>query len=125
MEDGLGFLIRDYDRLGADENLGFVRVPPAALYRARGERMEYKLEPPPGSTDGEVPGYLAVRCRRATDNDQKFMEGYVASLKAVAAQEHPPTVTSNIRSIVTRNKKLDPNGIKRVSPESINQALAR
>ena len=116
LNDGLGFLVRDFDRLGSDESLGFVRVSPGTLYKAQGERLEFKLQPPPGSKHAAegVPGYLAIRCRRASENDIKFMEGFKASLKAVAAQEHPATVTSNIRSIVTRNEKVEKDGTRKV-----------
>ena len=116
LQDGLGFVVRDFDRLGADENLGLVRVPPATLYKAKGERLEFKLQPPPGA-GGDVTGYLAIRCRRASDGDKIFMEGHKASLTAVAAQEHPTTVTSDIRSIVTRREKVEKDGTRKVREE--------
>lgn len=34
--------------------------------------MELKLLPPPRKP-GDVPGYIAIRCRRATDYDKHFM----------------------------------------------------
>lgn len=112
--EGLACIVKDYDRMGANEPLGVIRIPALALYKANGERMVYKLQPPPGSRVSEVPGYLAIRCRRATDHDKEFMKGHEASLKAVAAIEHPPTVTSNIRSIVTRYEKVEKDGTKKV-----------
>ena len=115
LSEGLYCLIKDYDTFGQNDALGVVVVPPKLLYNGKGERLEFKILPPPGSKAKEVQGRFAVRVRRATENDKKFMEGYESSLLAVAATEHPKTVTSNIRSIVTRQFKYEKDGTKMVS----------
>jgi hypothetical protein len=114
VNNGMQLLVKDYDQLGHNEFLGCVAVPPAALYKAKGERMVFKLQPAPGAIHKETSGFLAVRCRRATDYDKKFMEDYTDKKKAVAAVTHPMTVNSNLRSIITRNKRVEKDGTKKV-----------
>ncbi|KAL3921597.1 MAG: hypothetical protein SGILL_002669 [Bacillariaceae sp.] len=114
IEDGIKFLVKDFDQLGKDEVLGLVHVNPRALYKANGERMEFKLQPPLG-TRKEVPGYLVIRCRHATDYDQKFMADHAKSKggKGVASYEHPQANTGLVKTLTTRNKKKDKEGTER------------
>lgn len=113
IEDGMKFLVKDFDQFGGNETLGIVHVPPKTLYKANGERMEFKLQPVPGKTTTEVPGYLAIRCRRATAHDKNFIEGFEGSLKAVAAPKMPKVTNSAIKSIISRTVKVE-DGIKKV-----------
>jgi hypothetical protein len=80
--------------------------------------MEFKLQPVPGKTGDEVPGYLAIRCRRATVYDKNFMEGLESSMTAIAAPKAPKVYNNAIKSIVTRNKKVE-DGIKKVSRDDV------
>jgi hypothetical protein len=114
VEEGLTLLVKDYDRIGGNEMLGIVKVPAHNMYQAKGERMEFKLQPPPGSRATEIGGYIAMRCRRATEYDKKFMAGYDESCKAVAATEIPKSKTSDFLSIVTRKERVDKDGTKKV-----------
>lgn len=114
LEDGMKFLVKDFDQFGSNETLGLVHVPPRTLYLANGERMEFKLQPVPGKTVGEVPGYLAIRCRRATTYDKTFMEGMQSSMKAIAAPKLPKSQGNAIKSMVTKTSKIE-NGVKKVS----------
>jgi hypothetical protein len=114
LEDGMTFLVKDFDQFGGNETLGLVHVSPRILYRANGERMEFKLQPVPGKTAAEVPGYLAIRCRRATEYDRTFMEGLQTSVKAIAAPKLPKSQGNVIKTIVTKTSKID-NGVKKVS----------
>lgn len=114
LEDGLALLIKDYDQFGHNEMLGAVTLPPTFLYNGRGERREFKLQPPPGSKEEEVPGFIAIRCRRATDYDKNFMNGYEESLHAVVSSQNPKTNNSNIKSIVTRHVKNEKDGTRKV-----------
>jgi hypothetical protein len=108
------FLVKDFDQFGANEMLGLVHVPPRTLYLAKGERMEFKLQPVPGKTADEVPGHLAIRCRRASAQDKEFIEGFEGSLKAVAAPKMPKVTNSAIKSIISKTAKME-DGIKKVS----------
>lgn len=112
LEDGMKFLVKDFDQFGSNETLGLVHVPPRTLYRANGERMEFKLQPVPGKTAGEVPGYLAIRCRRATTYDKTFMQGMQSSMKAIAAPKLPKSQGNAIKSMVTKTSKNE-NGVKK------------
>jgi len=121
----------DFDKIGGDEMLGKVIIPPKVLYEARGERMEFKLGPPPGHSE-DVPGHLAVRCRRATDYDLKFMKEYNEAEKAAAAESEGLSLKDmakhatesaggggNLKAIMTRVKRVvrdkdNPGGIKQV-----------
>ena len=114
LEDGLKFLVKDFDQFGGNETLGLVHVPPRTIYRADGERMEFKLQPVPGKTAGEVPGYLAIRCRRATTYDKTFIEGLRSSMKAIAAPKLPKSQGNALKSMVTKVTKNE-NGVKKVS----------
>lgn len=117
VEDGMKFIVKDFDQLGKDEVLGLVHVNPRLLYRSKGERMEFKLQPPIGSKDKEVPGYLVLRCRRATEYDIKFMAEYARTkgAKGVAAYEHPHTTTNLVKTMTTWNRKKDKDGTIKVS----------
>jgi hypothetical protein len=73
--DGLLCVLHDFDAIGADEKLGQFCISPKQLYDAKGERMEFALQPIPGDTN-TVTGHIAIRCRRATDFDMNFMNDY-------------------------------------------------
>jgi hypothetical protein len=117
VEDGMKFVIKDFDQFGKDDVLGLVHVNPRILYLANGERMEFKLQPPMGSNDEEVPGYLVLRCRRATDYDIKFMSEYAKTkgAKGVASYEHPKVNTGLVKTMTTWNRKKDKDGRIKVS----------
>ena len=116
LQDGMKLLVKDYDQFGANDTLGLVKVHPTALYRGSGERMEFKIQPVPGKTANEVPGYLAIRCRRATEYDKRFMEGLESSMKAIAVPKAPRVANNAIKSIVSRTTKVE-DGIKKVSQD--------
>ena len=110
---GLLCLLVDYDQFGTNEKLGAVTIPPKALFDAKGERMEFKLGPPPGKTH-EPSGYLAVRCRRASDYDIKFMKKYKESGKTSMLSRREKVVdpteskggSGNIRSYFKRQTRV-------------------
>lgn len=62
--------------MGSDEKLGEFYIPPHTIYEGKGERIEFKLLPPPRSKKDEVPGFVAIRVRRATEYDLRFMAEY-------------------------------------------------
>lgn len=111
----------DYDVMSSDE-MGFFVVPPDMLYRADGEREVFKLKPPPRSRRREVPGHLAIRCRRATEYDKEFLKELKSSeaensnsvSKSMSAATAVEGGKSNLRSILSRNVKVDKNGVKKV-----------
>lgn len=117
IEDGMKFLVKDFDQFGGDETLGLVSVPPRTLYLAKGERMEFKLQPVPGKTADDVPGYLAIRCRHASPQDKNFMEGLESadggSRRGMAAAKMPKVSNNTIKSIITRTVKME-DGVKKV-----------
>jgi hypothetical protein len=117
LSEGLICILYDYDKVGSNEKLGAITIPPKALYDAKGERMEFKLGPSPGETK-DVPGYLSIRCRRATDYDAKFMTDFekgsdLLGLKAAASKaHHTKGGASNIKSLMSRNTKTEKDGEK-------------
>lgn len=111
-------MVKDFDQFGVDETLGIVQVQPSTLYKANGERMEFKLQPVPGKTGDEVPGYLAIRCRRATAYDKNFMEGLESSMTAIAAPKAPKANINLIKSLRQGNTKVE-DGIKKVSRDDV------
>ena len=117
LDDGMRFIVKDFDSIGKDEVLGIVHVKPQILYKAEGQRMEFKIQPPHGSKASEVPGYLVLRVRRATEYDQKFMADYenTKGNQGVASVEHPKATTNFVKTMTTFNKRKDKDGIVRVS----------
>lgn len=128
LSDGLLCLVIDFDKIGAHEVLGLALIPPKTIFESKGERLEFKLNPPPGKGD-EVTGYLAVRCRRASDYDQRFMKEYLtterrddqaASFTQLTKEAlESAGGTGNLKSILTRNTRMvrsmqDPRGVKQV-----------
>ena len=103
----------------SSDELGMFVVPPHVLYKANGEREVFKLKPPPRSKREEVPGHLAIRCRRATQYDREFMKEYessqvVAKADAFSAATLAAGGQSDLKSILGRNEKTDKTGIKKV-----------
>eukprot|EP00537_Pseudo-nitzschia_pungens_P003533 CAMPEP_0172372246 /NCGR_PEP_ID=MMETSP1060-20121228/46652_1 /TAXON_ID=37318 /ORGANISM="Pseudo-nitzschia pungens, Strain cf. cingulata" /LENGTH=1198 /DNA_ID=CAMNT_0013098153 /DNA_START=437 /DNA_END=4033 /DNA_ORIENTATION=+ len=115
IEEGITFVVRDYDKLGKHDVIALCQVDPKILYDADGERMEFKLSLP--SSGGrsapkeENAGILVIRCRRATKYDQKFMEEYnkhdTKNAKGVASYNAPVADTNVIKTITTKVKKVD------------------
>ena len=115
--DGLFCRVVDYDVLSSDD-LGYFVVPPDVLYKANGEREVFKLKSPPRSK-GEVPGHLAIRCRRAKQYDKEFMKEFESSEAAKADTVSAATVSeggkSDLKSILETKVKVDKTGIRKVS----------
>jgi len=115
--DGLFCRVVDYDVISSDD-LGYFVVPPDILYNAIGAREVFKLKPPPRSKGSEVPGFLGVRCRRATQYDKDFMKEFESSQAVKTDTMSAATIgeggKSNLSSILERNVKTDKSGIKRV-----------
>jgi hypothetical protein len=117
LSEGLLCILYDFDKVGKNEKLGAITIPPRTLYEAKGERMEFKLGPSPGETK-DVPGYLAIRCRRATDYDAKFMIDFkqgadsdLLGLKAATSKAHDTKGgASNLKSLLGRNTKVFRDG---------------
>lgn len=121
--DGLFCRVVDYDVISSDD-LGMFVVPPDVLYTASGEREVFKLKPPPRSKRKEVPGHLAIRCRRATQYDKDFMKEFESS-QAAAKVDTMSTATlggkSDLQSLMGRNEKTDKTGIKKVNKKPTRQ----
>jgi hypothetical protein len=118
LSEGLLCILYDFDKVGKNEKLGAITIPPKTLYEAKGERMEFKLGPSPGETK-DVPGYLAIRCRRATEYDANFMtdsakgaDSDLLGLKAATSKAlHTKGGASNLQSMLNRNSKVFKDGI--------------
>jgi C2 domain len=72
--DGMLCILYDYDKLGANDALGAVTIPPKTIFDAKGERMEFPLGTPPVKCHHKITGNLAIRIRRATQYDIDFMD---------------------------------------------------
>lgn len=131
--EGLLCVVYDYDKLGGNERLGAITIPPKTIYHANGERMEFKLGPPPGKAN-DVPGYLAVRIRRATKNDIDFMTKreeagrMFASKKALGGHvDSHKGGSGNIKSMLTRRSRIaktGPNAGKKEVRTVLNRMVA-
>ena len=135
MSDGLLCVVFDFDQVGTHENLGQVYIPPDILYKASEERVELPLKPPSSST-AKSAGYLAIRCRRASDYDHHFMAELAETRKKEKREAAMPELhkiknltklatesaggSGNVASMLTRRSKIvksaeHPEGIKMVS----------
>ncbi|CAB9497692.1 Multiple C2 and transmembrane domain-containing protein 1 [Seminavis robusta] len=74
--DGITFEVKDYDFIGSNDMLGTVVVPPETILEAKGERLELQLK-----NKGNDAGFLAVRCRPATNYDREFLQGVTGRSK--------------------------------------------
>jgi hypothetical protein len=111
MDGGLSFLVEDRDGFSNNDLLGYTTVPAATLYKANGERMEFKLN---------TKGYLALRCRRATEYHKNFMAQYQKSRVAVVAHNSPHTLGNDILSMVTKtSKKAEGTKVVRIGAISL------
>eukprot|EP00980_Cylindrotheca_fusiformis_P020990 scaffold7987_cov200-Cylindrotheca_fusiformis.AAC.19 len=108
MNGGLSFLVEDRDGFSSNDLLGVTTVPAVALYKAKGERMEFKFN---------TKGFLAIRCRRATEHDKEFMAQYNKSRVAVVTQDRPKTLGNDILSMIAKStKKVDGTKVYKVRP---------
>ncbi len=121
IEEGLKFVVKDFDTVGKDEVLGICTVNPKIFYKAKGERMEFKLTPShvpnPGSLEEQnqsANSTIVIRCRRATAYDQKFMADFskheTKNAKGVSSYTAPEADTSVLKTLTTKVKKRDSNG---------------
>lgn len=121
IEDGLKFVVKDYDSIGKDEVLGICTVNPKIFYKAKGERMEFNLSNPrvsnPGSKDqhdDSVASTIVIRCRRASAYDQKFMADFAKqdtkNAKGVSSYTAPEADTSVFKTLTTKVRKKDAYG---------------
>eukprot|EP00535_Pseudo-nitzschia_heimii_P007256 CAMPEP_0197177648 /NCGR_PEP_ID=MMETSP1423-20130617/3180_1 /TAXON_ID=476441 /ORGANISM="Pseudo-nitzschia heimii, Strain UNC1101" /LENGTH=1215 /DNA_ID=CAMNT_0042627229 /DNA_START=106 /DNA_END=3753 /DNA_ORIENTATION=- len=123
IEDGLKFVVKDYDNIGKDEVLGICKVDPKKFYKANGERQEFKLTQPrirnagaKNATDdnGDQPcGVLVIRCRRASQYDTKFIADFAKhdnKAKGVASYTAPEADTSAFKTLTTKVKKRNADG---------------
>jgi Ca2+-dependent lipid-binding protein len=66
---GLFFQVKDWDRIGSNDELGTVQVSAGKLYNATGQDMEFKITPPIGK-EFEDAGTLMIRCSATTVDDR-------------------------------------------------------
>ena len=120
-EDGLTFLVQDFDKFGSNDNLGAITVSPKKLYEWSGERRDFLLRPLHGK-DSVGKSTLALRCRRATDYDKKFMHMLTAEKKGkhvalgfedgLAKVNETAGGTGGIKSILTKHERTEKFGPK-------------
>jgi hypothetical protein len=72
--NGLTFLVKDYDLLKADDCLGKVQLALRDLVTqgAMAKMLERKITPPKGHEGANV-GYLTIRVRQATSDDEESL----------------------------------------------------
>jgi hypothetical protein len=105
LSDGLHCIVFDFDQVSANEQLGQVYLSPRLLYEATGERMEFALTPPPQANDAsvDIAGFLAVRCRRASGFDMRFMKELAETRRREKREEIAPELVKlkNIAHLAT------------------------
>lgn len=67
--EGLTFKVKDWDRVGSNDDLGTVQVPAKDLYlSSKGAKVEYQLAPPAGR-EAENAGSITIRTSFTTAED--------------------------------------------------------
>lgn len=85
---GLEFKIKDWNRVGRDDDLGSAFVPAESIFDASDEILEFKIEPPKGHA--EVAGFISIHCRPATlgdKDDYKKSRGFLRNVSTVSDQK--------------------------------------
>ena len=109
--DGLIFEVKDFETIGGNDSLGAFNINARTLYRWNGERREFSLRPLIGQPDYKRSSKIALRVRRATEHDLKFMNEYrSAERKAISLPSIGTGTTSALKSILTVNKKREKDG---------------
>ena len=81
---GLELKIKDWDRVGKNDDLGSAFIPATTLYNVAGdETFEYKIDPPKGRSDEA--GFITIRCRPATLGDKEDYKRYKNPFRYVKA----------------------------------------
>ena len=104
--DGMTFIVYDYD-LNGNDILGGVSVPSKTLYLANEERIEMELQQltvgrkrVPDLPKNKYLGTIAISCRKATDDDKRFLNTYKEDAKkrsVVNKKSHkPPNILENM-----------------------------
>ena len=71
---GIVFKIKDWDRIGQNDELGQVAVSPELLLNSTGNNVELAILPPTAHK-GKEAGFITFRSRPATDEDRKPKKG--------------------------------------------------
>ena len=86
---GLVFKVKDWDRVGSNDDLGTFTMDADTLYKCEGGNMEVKLKAPKGI--GEDAGYMTIRCRPATASDQAVRKSLFGGMgKHLSLQDYGP-----------------------------------
>ena len=75
---GVTFKVKDWDRVGSNDDLGTVTLDAETFLKCEGGNMELKLTPPKGI--GEDAGYLTIRCRPATESDRAAKKSFFGNI---------------------------------------------
>jgi hypothetical protein len=77
-ENGLEFVVKDYEVTGLHRLVGFVKIHPRELIAANGERMVFTLSEHNRRNHSveETGGKIAIRCRPATNVDKRFISQF-------------------------------------------------
>ena len=67
--------IKDWDRIGQNDELGQATVSSKALLKGTGENVELAIQPPT-THKGEEAGFITFRSRPATDEDRQPKKGF-------------------------------------------------
>ena len=98
--DGLVFKVKDWDRIGKNDDLGHVVLTPSTIYNATGEDMEFGIIPPKGHAEA---GYITIRVRPATEDDRIQKKSFFSGFKKamVPAKNYGPADLSLLVEIVS------------------------
>jgi Ca2+-dependent lipid-binding protein len=97
---GLMFKVKDWDRIGKNDDLGHCYLEPNAINKATGEDMEFKITAPKGHSEA---GYITIRIRPATEGDRVQKRSFLSSFKKAMAptKDYGPTDLSILVEVVS------------------------
>ena len=70
-ENGLQFIIKDWDMIGKNDRLGHIRLTPKEVWAMAksSSKKEFSITPP-SSSNKEEAGFISIRIKYATPNDR-------------------------------------------------------
>lgn len=118
--DGITFLVKDFDLVGKHDTLGHATVPTEKILQASGERLELQLR-----NKGEDSGFLAVRCRPVKEYEREFLATLTGKANGIdfmgvnasyVKAMNPFGAVGVIKDLVSRRTKME-HGVKKVRGE--------
>lgn len=130
LKHGLICKIKDWDRIGKNDEMGHIVISATDLLTGEGDVIEYPIIPPQGYAKNEKAGSLAIRCRPALTKDitsiekkerknlfDKPAEEVAASISKISSAPAPASVPPPSKDSIEDNKPPITASVPKVTPK--------